>query len=282
MQYPPWRPSSSEKTYGNGDHKRKSKSSKDLLRKTSTREREQVLDLFGPATKQRFSPMHNVKRSSNSSSTSSTSSNSSKSDQTAVTSDLERQNANKNNKGYPYHGSFIVDMENEPDYHGKHLNRAPRHDRRSSDVTKNISNNMKPDNSKKEFNDQSETKSAIETNWVQPNGHNTPQIKPTYSAMPSTKRSSLFDKRFPFQSRGISSNNKKWRRWILVALLILIFFAMVCIILGYVLQQTAIYEDTIISLNAIKKTLDKCCLQKDMGKRNDTPTREVKENLLNA
>merc|ERR1711894_404550 len=106
--------------------------------------------------------------------------------------------------------------------------------------------------------------------------YNSSERKPSYLAKSPTTRSSIFGNRSPFQSRGSSLSRKNWRRWILASLLILIFFMMVCIILGYVLQQTAIYEETISSLNELKKKLDKCCFQTDIEKRNDTSSKGEK------
>ena len=67
---------------------------------------------------------------------------------------------------------------------------------------------------------------------------------------------------------GIHFHESQWRRWIFVAVLVLIFFTMVCIILAYVLKQTEIYEETMSLLNEMKSKLDKCCLKNE--KRNET------------
>lgn len=256
MPHSPFKPSS-----GYGDRKIQSASSKDLTRKAGRCQREQVLELFGPATKERFSPMRDGKCSSGSSSTSSSSSKTSKSDQTTAASEYESQNIKRHKKGYPYHGSFVVDMENEPDYYGIHSKRAHKVDKKDADISHSKSQEVQKHDSTKESPYLQDNSSKIDKSQTQTEVHNIPDTKPTYPWISPNISSTIRDKGSSFKRKGISLNETRWRRWIFAAVLILIFFTMVCIILAYVLQQTKIYEETIDLLNELKIKLDKSCFE---------------------
>jgi len=247
-----------------------STSSKDVTRKAGRCRREQVLELFGPATKERFSPMRDGKCSSGSSSTSSSSSKTSKSDQTTAASEYESHNTKRNKKGYPYHGSFVVDMENEPDYYGVYAKRAHKVDKRNADISNSKSpevqklDDIKGSPYKQDYN------SKIEKNLTQTDALNAPDTKPTYPWISPNISSTIRNKGSSFKRKGMSLHETRWRRWIFAAVMILIFFTMVCIILAYVLQQTKIYEETIVLLNELKMKLDKCCFESNKVNRSDT------------
>jgi len=247
------------KVPGIGDHKMRSKSSKDLQTKTGKCQREQMLELFGPATKERFSPMHDGKCSSSNSSTSSSSSKTSKTE--TITSMSDKENKTKRNKkGYPYTNSFIVDMEKEPDYYGEHSNRAHKHKQknRSNESSSIVPSKIKHLDSPNESHNPSEKDSKKEKN-SEVNNIQTFSDKSSYPWKSPITNNASSDKGSSFKKKGMSLSSTRWRRWIFAAILVLIFFTMMCIILAYVLKQTTIYEEAINSLNIIKKKLDKCC-----------------------
>lgn len=275
MPHSPFKPS-----HGYGDRKIHSASSKNVTQKAGRCHREQVLELFGPATKERFSPMRDGKCSSGSSSTSSSSSKTSKSDQTTAASEYESHNTKRNKKGYPYHGSFVVDMENEPDYYGTHSKRAHKADKKNADISNSKSHEVQKHDSVKELPYLQDNNSKTDKNRIQTDVHNIPDSKPNYPWISPNISSTIRDKRSSFKRKGMSFNETRWRRWIFAAVLILIFFTMVCIILAYVLQQTKIYEETIDLLNELKTKLDKCCFERNKVNRSDTVigTEKIKRN----
>merc|ERR1712223_1594300 len=123
-----------------------------------------------------------------------------------------------------------------------------------------------------ESHNSSEKNSKSEKNSEQ-NNIQTFSDKSSYPWKSPIKNNALSNKGSSFKKKGMSLSSTRWRRWIFAAILVLIFFTMVCIILAYVLKQTTIYEEAINSLNIIKNKLDKCCIYMKNETTNDIDAR---------
>merc|ERR1712223_2142636 len=118
----------------------------------------------------------------------------------------------------------------------------------------------------------SEKNSKTERNSEQNNIQTFPD-KSSYPWKSPITNNASSNKESSFKKKGMSLSSTRWRRSIFAAILVLIFFAMMCIILSYVLKQTTIYEEAIDSLNIIKKKLDKCCIYLKNETTNDIAAR---------
>lgn len=316
--------SNSKETHGTGDHYSRNKHENQMHRSFRS-DRDQVLDLFGPATKARFSPskmslddqqndysdsglssvvqqtrkkvqsdLVKIKKKNNSTRSStqklksqsdseSSSTSSSSSADTSPRKTAESSHGKTHNKSnrvhkdtksisaqsktgmakwtYPYHGNFVVDMENQPDYYGKY-GKGESMPNNKYELDKQHSSNAERNRHSKAYDKQNlDLTSIVNKKSEGPIHPNIPKERATQSSGKYPKWSStLFDKRGLVGNAGYLQT-KNWKKVIFGAIIILVIISLLCVILGLVLRQISGDEDMISTMENVKVILKKCCFK---------------------